>query len=444
MSTKTVSTFKAFIGKKSATNAGVPYTNIPDVTVVREFVRGRTGVANPNFRVALRNDTNASTTFSGSEANGSSEPCDGTMSWEEKDVLSPYQWKLKVFKHSGYFGGLNVPGALTAHPAPTVSFVNADAIAVRNLYRKIDRMHHQFMGGVFVGQLGKAVKMVLSPAKSLRSKLSDYINAIAKRRGNVNPKTLKKVIADTYLEYTYGWQPLLHDVRDAAKAVRRFSDGDPARDRFRVKGEELIPLSQTSVTVGIPVYYPSFPYIQTSVVNRRILVVYYGLFKGGILDSAGATTKADRLIALSGFDFASFAPTVWELIPWSFVIDYFSNIGDLITAVSIGSSEVKWITKVTIAESLYDIRNVPNAAAALAWMQGNLPATARERKAEGLTTRLKYSYRSVSRGVSTVPFPSLRFELPHIDVAKWGFDNETSKKWLNMAALAVGARPRRP
>lgn len=49
-----------------------------------------------------------------------------------------------------------------------------------------------------------------------------------------------------------------------------------------------------------------------------------------------------------GLDLSSFAPTVWEVIPYSFVADYFTNIGDMIDAASFPRSTLSWVAKTIV------------------------------------------------------------------------------------------------
>lgn len=419
------------------TEGGVNYTHAsvePSTTLVLPFGRSRTGAANPKWRSQIRSDSNAATVFDGYESAGSGTPCEGKISYEFWNAATG-KWRESTYKHSGYFSGLNMPSVNTSHYTPSPASIEANAIAIRNLHRQIDRMNHQFMGGVFVAELHQAVKMVLSPAKKLRSKFSDYLTALAKRRRGVAKEKLGKVLAETYLEYTFGWQPLLGDVKDAVKVFKRFSANDPERSRFRTKGETQIQLSQSTAYKSVGVMVP-FMYNQTVVTSGKVIVVYYGLFRGGVLDPNRAASSAEKLSSLCGFDLASFVPTVWELIPWSFVVDYFTNIGDMIQAYSNVASQCKWLVKVTIITTQRDVRSVPDNVANKAWLRdsGVIAPSYRLITSEGLTTRSKSSYKSVSRAPTTVPFPVFAFEVPKLD----------SMKWVNLAALALGARPKTP
>lgn len=68
-----------------------------------------------------------------------------------------------------------------------------------------------------------------------------------------------------------------------------------------------------------------------------------------------------RIQSLFGFSQMDVLPTVWELIPWSFLADYFSNIGNVLAAWSFDQASLEWVNKgsKTIAQNIYqDIRQI--------------------------------------------------------------------------------------
>jgi hypothetical protein len=53
---------------------------------------------------------------------------------------------------------------------------------------------------------------------------------------------------------------------------------------------------------------------------------------------------------LAGFDPLQIIPTAWELLPWSFLIDYFSNIGDVLETAVVSRSNIAWTNVSEIVE----------------------------------------------------------------------------------------------
>lgn len=56
----------------------------------------------------------------------------------------------------------------------------------------------------------------------------------------------------------------------------------------------------------------------------------------------------NRLTELLGFSFENFIPAVWEVLPWSWLADYFLNIGDIIQAGVTNTSAVTWINRTEV------------------------------------------------------------------------------------------------
>jgi hypothetical protein len=170
-------------------------------------------------------------------------------------------------------------------------------------------------------------------------------------------------------------------------------------------------------------------YNQKTVDKFAQIVTFYGSYQGHVADEKLDVTIG-RAVELSGFQFRDFVPTVWELIPYSFVSDYFVNIGDILEAACTDTSIVRRVTLIEIVEWTRSTSVSPNYDLSLKEMKtryGNVKGVSQE----GRPGKFELVTRIVRRTpLSGVPFPTPRFDPPEL----------FSKHSLNLAALLAGAR----
>jgi hypothetical protein len=186
--------------------------------------------------------------------------------------------------------------------------------------------------------------MIRRPAVGLRKILDSYLKDV-KNLKKKNPKNWKKNLADTWLENAFGWQPLAHDLADAYKAYQSKVTSDEQREVSAIGIEEKYIPAQSTYT-----YSGGFPVGATTTYlsnkTKRATEKAFVKFHGMVVRRVDATTR-DKLARI-GFDPSEFLPTAWELLPWSFLVDYFSNIGDVIESNAFSRSLLAWSSSVTI------------------------------------------------------------------------------------------------
>lgn len=382
--------------------------------------RSRTGVPNPNWKRDIKAGVNASTAFTATA---------------ELLKIKPIHWELKFLLANGDLRTARVRNMLYNESYPTIistptpnvndRVVEANAKAVKALYRKIRKVHSQFAGGVFLGEIMKTARMIARPAQALRTQISAYskkAQALRKGpRGTSMDTASRKALSGLYLEAVFGWQPLLHDIRDGAVALARLVK-DATPERFRAFGVDEKILSTTE---GVALFAGLFNYGFKVVEKESAIVVYYGALRRTTMDYLGQAST-QRIIDLSGFGLRDFIPTVWELIPYSFLVDYFTNIGDLLEAATTDTSNVSRLTKVTITEttrvvSVVNLKDINKAY----WITAGRTLISHTDSPGGH----EVTYRAVKREQTSVPFMVPAFERPDL----------LSKKSLNILAL-IAAR----
>jgi hypothetical protein len=205
------------------------------------------------------------------------------------------------------------------------------------------RAQTSFQGGVFLGELKEAVHMIRHPLDSLVNGMLDYLKALRRRkgRGRKSASAMLKMISGTWLEYVFGWGPLLSDIDAGAKALARAVT-------YRAPTEHVVgSASKTERTIGSQrIFSPDNQYLYywyRPVTNWTVEVKY----EGGVYayPQGNAGTLADF-----GLGFQSFAPTVWELIPFSFLVDYVSNVGQFIEALSFCQSDLIYCSRIVTSK----------------------------------------------------------------------------------------------
>lgn len=255
-------------------------------------------------------------------------------------------------------------GTACALPEPATPVYGTDAERDANnaasvaFLRDLIEIQQAFSGGLFLGELRETIRMIKSPAKALRKGIDDYLSAAKKLQKKARvPKTAanmrsvstnsnsqiargtkkridsaNEAIHGTLLEYNFGWQPFINDLNDIALAL---ADNLPRYEvkYVRARGTNITrerqPWNHYASIIGLKGEYE---------VAQQTSVVYRGAVK------CERMTLADDM-AYFGFNIEDFIPTLWELLPYSFLIDYFTNIGDFLTALSWQRAGLAWSNK---------------------------------------------------------------------------------------------------
>lgn len=150
----------------------------------------------------------------------------------------------------------------------------------------------------------RAMQIVRAIRLMKKGKLTQAASALGSPK---KPRNLRQPFADQWLEYHYGWVPLYHDIYGAMIAtVDR-----PLISPYKITRS----YSESGKTVG-----PR----GESLWSYRDLVTA----KGMLLVNDPAVVKANELGLVNP------ALVAWELVPYSFVIDWFIPVGDWIASHS--------------------------------------------------------------------------------------------------------------
>jgi hypothetical protein len=291
-----------------------------------------------------------------------------------------------------------------------------------------------FRGGNFLAELNDTIRGFRNPAKGFRDLLDVYHRnarkrvkrAIGRRSIPVTQQDFRRLerdapdvgraatraLSDSWLEHNYGWAPLLSDAVSAYQALRRLS-AKTGLARFY----------GTSSRDGPPTYVSDSRNLEACTIDWQVKtflrydVTFYGAVKVEV--SSPVSSRLEEF----GVTASNFLPAVWEAIPYSFIVDYFTNVGEIIESVSFPRSDLSWITRTYRNHSIRSTDRVAITGSSLSYPTSNSDVVW-QFTAPRVEWDLTRVFRSNYVGFAV---PGLRFEIP--GAKNW-------RKWLNMAALA--------
>jgi hypothetical protein len=220
-------------------------------------------------------------------------------------------------------------------------------------FAKALKAKRQHMSGMtFLGEFRETVKLILAPGKATQKYFSGYLTRIQPLQGKLrlarlDPKRIGSILreaSDLWLEVAFGVRPLLADVKDIAESIARWRI-DRLSDMVRASdGSNAISGSSFSPVSAPGVNWVLLTPHSTEVRDWRYTV--YGRLKASAqLPACGSAAKLVQVLGFSGEDFL---PSLYELAPFSFLVDYFTNLGGVIEAASVDTSWVDWANEVLI------------------------------------------------------------------------------------------------
>jgi hypothetical protein len=259
---------------------------------------------------------------------------------------------------------IGFPGPMVFQSPASTSTTDVENKALMKIHKKIRQESSHMNGWSFTGELRETINMFRHPFESMRQAVAGHLNTLSKRKRELNrlpplkqKQAWRKVLADTWLETSFGIMPLIHDAKDIAESLGRFVEEPPRKVRIYSKSKEtqravLYTPRQLTTSDGI--------YTDRSVETVWELGCRYVVgLEGNTVTNVGAL---NRLRQVLGFNLENFVPGLYEIMPWSWLIDYFSNLGDIIEAGTTDESRVKWIVKSVYRHGVQTETNDINAA----------------------------------------------------------------------------------
>lgn len=325
-----------------------PYS---ETTSTVDLIDVRAGSSVKDWQNRMARGLDCSTTYS-RETRKVFVKSSGNWSWNWRDrPNSSYPWTYRT----AYGFGHIAPGPISTS---TIVPVSVDNAAKSKFIKHLNAVQKSMDGGVALLEIRKTLDQLRHPLLSLRKSIDDYFPRVTKRvselsvingkrRRNANAATRKRAIVSmltgTYLEWVFGVQPTVQDIKGLCQALDRMSGR--ALDVARVSGKE-----SWGEIISDTVEYENSQWVlagqgqfgPTQV--AQVKVRRSGFINGKVRYSASVAVESPessfpRELGLTPRDFL---PSVWDLLPWSWAVDYAFNVGSVIDAACAAYGSVKW------------------------------------------------------------------------------------------------------
>lgn len=306
-------------------NSGIPsgtYTGTEQINThyapyrESEFRSTMTDVSNPGFKIRSANGDVIISPLVQTKDTYQNDTCAYNVSYSHK-VSVGTQWERTRTEH---FEGACGVGSF-CHPTsadfPPVSINTGRLIdeAVTKAYANIDMSDM-----LLLASLGEAKKTV----SSVSSILWDVVK-ICRAVKRFDWKYLRKEIslkqlAERYMEARYALRPLCYDVVNVTKALQA---AHPPKLRRTYRGEAHGSTDDVGVKTKSILFNNGIPTAELNIKFSR---------KHSVSVRAGCLTDVVYLGNAHTYGLTKIASSIWELVPFSFIVDWFIGAGNLIAA----------------------------------------------------------------------------------------------------------------
>lgn len=307
-----------------------------------------------------------------------------------------------------------------------------DSRALTKLYAALRSSRSHTNSMISLGELKETLRLLTRPADAMRSHIFRWSRSLQKQRYS-NQRRFKdphrqrleweKIVSGSVLELNFGLKPLLSDVKETAEAFARLSYPPPVRDRFvgTAKGEASIAKTQLEELRS-----GGGNLILLNVETKHVTVTRYTYFAGTVLEQR-YRSGVERLVNVLGFTPENILPTLYNLTPWSFLVDYFTALGDVVEAISTDVSNVFRVHASILQKTSLSLKSTRTTDANLSTFIS--PAVLAKPTSGGFG-HFSACRTTMSRTVlGSIPYPHMVLRVPPLG----------SSKWYNMAALVVQA-----
>lgn len=294
------------------------------------FQNSRSGSSNPGWKQKVAQRHFVASPYSRTSLSIESTHGSCGLYWKRKNAGKDEQC-FTTFTGQNFASGQGIPSLQYS----TGEKASALATAQSRLFDKLRHETSEANCMVSLGELRETIRMIKRPAMGFVRVLDAYSRSSKSLRDESRTRrAFLRGVVPLYLEAVFGWSPLVADIGALARVAARHMIGKPALTR--------ISSTVTSPQKATPPYNTvvgpfDCQFRLSSVTTAELTTSAKAYIRTTV---SGPISSIENLRLLGGFTFENFVPTAYELIPWSFVADYVSNLGDVISAATACQKDV--------------------------------------------------------------------------------------------------------
>jgi hypothetical protein len=199
---------------------------------------------------------------------------------------------------------------------PSANLINKGLTQALNKLKNQDIHLGTFVaeGRQTVGMIAQNAARIAKSIRDFRRKFPNLWQEVTRRQSRPNRNRRRCDIPGKWLELQYGWLPLMSDIHGAIKHLSKGDKRPLVSVKSSVENEDVV--SRDSSLIG-------YVGIRRKYIHKQVVKTYlhYGL-------------ASDPLAELSSLGLINPVEIAWELLPYSFVVDWFLPIGPWISALT--------------------------------------------------------------------------------------------------------------
>jgi len=295
----------------------------------------RTGSANPHWKDLTRLGINATTTMVAQNI------FIERSFWSGYYIGTAYNANGSFARHWDYQGGAMLSygnlGAQSAS-APVIADVHNRCIA-KFLEEVTSAQSSENLTGRSIRHFKHDVHSTLHPMAGIQSKISGYLTKLEKvPYGKLKGPSLYNTITQAYLEFKFGVQPFVTDISDiVSDMIIRDRKRNPSVSVESTASTKYFGTSTVNNVVSgvgyMSIIVPTQNVQKTSVYSERLR----GAVRTGINDNGKLGVIQDNRLLPKDW-----LPTAFSIMPYAWMVNYFTNIREIIDAASFRFSDLVW------------------------------------------------------------------------------------------------------